>query len=266
MKKRPILVLIFNLILIVLCSCNTLNERPITETPEQVTNMPEPMTEEVTTTPEPTTEEVTTTSEPPTEEPTTAPEPTTTPETTTVHVHEYSEKITLEAGCISDGELTRTCSGCGEVVTEAIPAIGKHNWNKGEVLVKATCAKEGIREYTCFVCGGKKTKSIAKTDKHTWNEGRVTLEPSVKAEGERTYTCTTCNLVRTESIEKLIINVEDYIDPYHLRTTNNPDNYVDFKITGNVLTVSGKIIQDYLESVWIRCDGEGEPLHNEVSA
>ncbi|MBR6638346.1 MAG: transglutaminase domain-containing protein [Lachnospiraceae bacterium] len=136
-------------------------------------------------------------------------------------MHEYSETVTRKAGCGTDGELVRTCGGCGDKVTEAIPATGKH----------------------------------------TWDKGKVTLEPTIKAEGERTYICTTCNIVRTESIEKLAVNVADYVDPFHLRTTNNPDNYVDFRINGNVLTVSGKIIQDYLESVWVRCDGEGTPVN-----
>ena len=217
MKRRSVSVLIFNLILLTLCSCNTPDERS-TVTPEPLTTVEivtdEPMIPAAITTQSDNFEEIADTK--PDEEVTTTQEP-----TTTAHVHEYTETITFAAGCTTDGELARICAGCGDTIKEIIPAVGKHNWD----------------------------------------EGKVTLEPTTKAEGERTYTCTACNLVRLESLEKLVINVADYVDPYYLRTTNNPNNYVDFRITGNILTVSGKIIQDYLESVWVRCDGEGEPVN-----
>ncbi len=262
MKKRTVLVLIFNLILIMLCSCNALNKRSITEVTEQVVTTQQHETVETDITPQSveTAEQVEATQLQSVTE--TTEEVTTSSETTAMHVHEYSETVAREAGCTVDGELVRSCKECGNTVTEAIPAVGKHSWDKGKVTIKATCAQEGTREYICTVCGSTKTESISKTDKHSWDAGKVSLEPTVTDEGIRTYTCSVClDATKTETIEKIAVNHTYEVDLHHLKTTNNPNNYVDFQINGNILTVSGKIIQEYLESVWVRCDGIGTPVN-----
>lgn len=56
-------------------------------------------------------------------------------------------------------------------------------------------------------------------------------------------------------------DASDYGNPYHIRSTNNPDNYLDFSISGSTLTVSGKIVKDGLEKVWVRCGEDGEPIY-----
>lgn len=56
-------------------------------------------------------------------------------------------------------------------------------------------------------------------------------------------------------------DASDYGNPYHIRSTNNQDNYLDFSISGDTLTVSGKIVKEGLEKVWIRCGEDGKPIY-----
>ena len=48
-------------------------------------------------------------------------------ETKPVHTHSYSESVTANPTCSSNGTKTFTCS-CGDSYTESIPATGQHTW------------------------------------------------------------------------------------------------------------------------------------------
>ncbi|MCD7929615.1 MAG: S-layer homology domain-containing protein [Clostridiales bacterium] len=71
-----------------------------------------------------------------------------------------SGEVTKEATCTEDGELTYTCTVCGETETEAIPATG-HTWDEGTVTAAATCTTMGTMTYTCTDCGETKTELYA---------------------------------------------------------------------------------------------------------
>ena len=60
----------------------------------------------------------------------------------------------------------------------------------------------GVRTYTCTVCGEVKTEVIPATGAHThkWDAGKVTTEPTETTPGVRTYTCTICGLTKEEVI------------------------------------------------------------------
>ena len=78
-------------------------------------------------------------------EETIAPEATTTPAeepTEPPHEHSYTEAITTEATCETDGLKTFTCE-CGDNYTEAITAIG-HNYEEvADSALEATCDTDG---------------------------------------------------------------------------------------------------------------------------
>lgn len=101
----------------------------------------------------------------PTAAPTSTPEPTATPEPTpTPHVHQWSETVTKEAGCSTEGEKKLTCE-CGETKTEVIPATGNHNWVEGTTVIHheelghveqvQTGTTAGYTTYACAVCGAE---------------------------------------------------------------------------------------------------------------
>ena len=106
-------------------------------------------------------------------EPTAAPEPTATPEpiatpepTPPPHVHQWTETVTREAGCASEGEKKLVCE-CVEEKRESIPATGNHNWVENTTVVHhealghveevqvQTGTSAGYTVYTCGVCGAQ---------------------------------------------------------------------------------------------------------------
>ncbi len=88
------------------------------------------------------------------------------------------------------------------VSTKEIPATGAHTWDNGTVTTEPTETTPGVRTYTCTVCGEVKTEVIPATGAHThkWDAGKVTTEPTETTPGVRTYTCTICGLTKEEVI------------------------------------------------------------------
>lgn len=99
----------------------------------------------------------------------------------------------IETICSNCGEVT---------ATKEIPATGAHTWDNGTVTTEPTENEPGVRTYTCTVCGEVKTEVIPATGAHThkWDAGKVTTEPTATTPGVRTYTCTICGLTKTEVI------------------------------------------------------------------
>lgn len=113
--------------------------------------------------------------------------------------HKWSDwSVTSPATHISDGARTRTCSECGKVKTETIPAsTDAHSWDGGTVTTAATCTAAGEMTYTCTQDNTHtKTETIAAKG-HT-----VVTDPAVlptctadgKTDGSR---CSDCNMVIT---------------------------------------------------------------------
>ncbi len=64
--------------------------------------------------------------------------------------HSYGDWVTTEAAtCTDDGERTKTCAGCGDVITETIPATGH---NHVPAVTAPTCTEQGYTTFTC-ACG-----------------------------------------------------------------------------------------------------------------
>lgn len=60
----------------------------------------------------------------PTDEPTEPGEPEVTEPTTTVHTHSYTENVTKEATCTTEGLIVYTCISCGDTYTKVLSAMG----------------------------------------------------------------------------------------------------------------------------------------------
>ncbi|MBQ3547459.1 MAG: hypothetical protein IJA44_03180, partial [Clostridia bacterium] len=76
--------------------------------------------------------------------------------------HEYAETGRVDATCEAAGEITETCSKCGEGRTSVIPALG-HSYSETE-RVESTCETEGYVTETCATCGGTKTTELELAD------------------------------------------------------------------------------------------------------
>ena len=72
--------------------------------------------------------------------------------------HTYTSEVTKEPTCEQMGEMTYTCSGCGDSYTEDIP-MTEHVY-MSEVTKEPTCEQMGETTYTCSVCGDSYTEDI----------------------------------------------------------------------------------------------------------
>lgn len=209
MKKRKIVALLASCFLILSLSACGNSTNDVEPTPSDAAQPPETIEPSTEPTTEPTAEpsgEPTTT---PSQEPTTAPaeepgeqvptnkepttgatqEPTTTPPATTdppapVHTHSYSNNVTKQATCDTNGVITYTCS-CGDSYTESIPATG-HAYNGGEVVKEPTCAEAGGKVFTCTKCGAMYTEAIPANGNHNWETRHIDAYGYYESSGTHT--------------------------------------------------------------------------------
>ena len=97
------------------------------------------------------------------------------------------------------GVRTFTCSGCGDIREETIPATGAHDYQFTKT-VDPTCTDGGYDLYTCSGCGATEKRNLTDAAGHKWDGGTVTTAPTETTPGVRTYTCTVCSQTRTEAI------------------------------------------------------------------
>ncbi len=100
-------------------------------------------------------------------------------------------KVTAKATCDADGEKTFTCTVCGAVKIEKIPAIG-HKYGEW------TAIDENEHQRVCA-----NDASHVETAAHDWDNGKVITAAAAGKEGEKQYTCKSCGAVKTEVIEAL---------------------------------------------------------------
>ncbi len=153
--------------------------------------------------------------------------------------HAYGEwVITKAAACTNNGTKQKSCTKCGDVITETIAATG-HNYT--EKVTKPTCTEGGYTTYTCTKCNdtykgtytgkkghteviipaveprcdavgyteGKKCSEcgeilIAQVEiavtAHTYNEWTITKVPSCTEKGEEVRKCTECQHTETKEL------------------------------------------------------------------
>ena len=119
--------------------------------------------------------------------------------------------VTNTATCTEEGVITKTCKVCGDVVTEASPALG-HTWDNGTIVDAPECGthKEmvggvevdvpnyGTIKFVCTVCDeGERIddKVLPAQDNHKW-EWHDAVAVTCGADGNTAgYTCVYCDAV-----------------------------------------------------------------------
>lgn len=100
--------------------------------------------------------------------------------------------VTKPATCLEAGEMTYSCTVCGEILDTEEIEILKHV-ESNIVIVEPTCAENGSKTYTCSLCLLDYTVELEATG-HTSDEGTVTA-PTCTEAGEKVYVCTECGEV-----------------------------------------------------------------------
>ena len=118
--------------------------------------------------------------------------------------HSWSEEFVVvrEAACTEAGSKKKSCTVCGEEITEEIPAAG-HSWNTDYTVDReATCTEEGSESIHCAVCGEIRegtARAIEKTA-HTYGAWETVTAASCTETGSRKKVCTACGEEVVEEI------------------------------------------------------------------
>lgn len=107
--------------------------------------------------------------------------------------------VTVDPTCENQGEITYTCTVCGETKTEAADALG-HDWGEWKQIKNPTCTEKGVQMRTCGRCGETENADIDALG-HDYVE-KVIKEATCTEDGEREVTCTRCDYSRKEVIAK----------------------------------------------------------------
>ena len=114
--------------------------------------------------------------------------------------HDWDDGVVTTAPTeTTPGVRTRTCTVCGDIREETIPATGAHDYRFTKT-VAPTCTDGGYDLYTCSGCGATERRNLTDAAGHKWDGGTVTTAPTETTPGVRTFTCSGCGQTRTEAI------------------------------------------------------------------
>lgn len=114
--------------------------------------------------------------------------------------HDWDDGVVTTAPTeTTPGVRTRTCTVCGDIREETIPATGAHDYRFTKT-VAPTCTDGGYDLYTCSGCGATERRNLTDAAGHKWDGGTVTTAPTETTPGVRTFTCRGCDQTRTEAI------------------------------------------------------------------
>jgi len=102
--------------------------------------------------------------------------------------HDFVGEITVQPTCAQQGEITATCSRCGESVIIYIPAGDYHQYEE-RVTVQPGCETEGERTFTCTICGDIYTEVIHPLGEHIFGEWTVERPPEPGRAGLEAREC-----------------------------------------------------------------------------
>ena len=169
--------------------------------------------------------------------------------------HDWDEgTVTTPATCTTDGVMTITCTLCGEVQTNTIPAKGhsfengscsvcgalasctEHSWDEGTVTEENTCWMPGTLTYTCVLCGATKDEYIYPG--HDTYVAQI-IEPTCTSTGKEITKCTRCAYSYDRTLPKIAHNYEagDTVPP-----TCTVDGYTIYTCTACSATTEGDLV------------------------
>ena len=137
--------------------------------------------------------------------------------------HEYGEWTTTPPTCTTDGSRHKTCSKCGDVVTETIESTG-HDYSTDWIIDStATCVDEGSKSRHCSVCGDKTDVMTIPTGDHVFLVVSAETEhphftqykcahcPVTKQENVYMPACVLCNFTYTNNDDGSTCRITGYI-------------------------------------------------------
>ena len=138
------------------------------------------------------------------------------------------------ATCTENGIKTRTCTNCGRLERQEIPALG-HDYAEWVVTTEPTCTETGVETGTCIRCGATGERETAALG-HDVDEWTVMTEPTCTETGVETGICTRCGETVIRVIEAL---GHEYKNGVCTRCGDKNEDYVAAPVI-KITTVKGK--------------------------
>ena len=105
------------------------------------------------------------------------------------------------ATCTENGIKTRTCTNCGRLERQEIPALG-HDYAEWVVTTEPTCTETGVETGTCIRCGATETRTVIALGHDLVHHDA--MAPSCTEIGWEAYdTCTRCDYTTYKEIPAL---------------------------------------------------------------
>lgn len=178
-----------------------------------------------------------------TQEPTPTVEPTEPP-----HEHAYSEAITTEATCETDGVKTFTCD-CGDSYTEVITATG-HNYGEYISNNDATYTADGTETATC-VCGLTDTRTAEGSKLEYTFQSIGLIMYAQQTVNVRDLPCTDGEKIGSLSMNEEVIVLRQCIETGWYEIQHITDGYIGYVSdsylgTSKVTSSSGNADENYV--------------------
>ncbi len=117
--------------------------------------------------------------------------------------HSYGEwQEMVAASCETAGSKERTCSACGDIATEEIPATGHNYAEEFTIDTAATCTTVGSQSRHCTNadCDSKTDVTELPVIAHSYGEWQEMVAATCETMGSKEHTCSACGDIATEEI------------------------------------------------------------------
>lgn len=117
------------------------------------------------------------------------------------HTHSWTNwTITVQPSCNTVGSQSHTCTVCGLVESQNIPAVS-HIFGEWEMVSQPTCNHVGYKKQVCVVCQYEKTEEVPEVNEHNWGDWLITTQPTCESKGIQTRVCLTCKISESEYVD-----------------------------------------------------------------
>ena len=108
--------------------------------------------------------------------------------------HTYGKwVITQRPNCVDLGEMKKTCSTCGDVVTDVVEAYGHDYSSEWTVDIAPTCTEKGVKSRHCLACDDKTDILEIDADGHKYEtKWTIDTQPTCTEEGSKSHHCSVC--------------------------------------------------------------------------
>ena len=126
------------------------------------------------------------------------------------HTHNFVKGDSVEASCTENGYTIYKCD-CGESEKRDVVSALGHSYGAWVVTKEATTSEKGTKEKTCTRCGDKVTEDVPVKEEshvHTYSSWEVATYPTAESTGLLTKNCTSLDDSKTHVLPAL--NETDY--------------------------------------------------------